>query len=313
MPCCKKTSIGGQAVIEGIVMKGPDKSALATRMKDGSIDLEYLPYKSPKDRNWLLRLPVIRGVYSFIEAMLQGYKSLMLSAEKSGFLDEEEIEKEKNSSKGLMGAVMTIGTVLGVALAVVLFMWIPAVLFNLFNSAVGGGANNFRSLFEGVLKIGVFVIYMWAVSFMKDIKRVFQYHGAEHKTIFAYEAGLELNVENCRKMKRFHPRCGTSFLILMLLVNIVVTGVISTLFPDVAANTALWVAIKVLLLPIICGLGYELIRINGKYDNLLTRILAAPGMWLQHISTAEPDDGMLEVAIEAMKAVIPDNSDADRW
>ena len=312
MPC-KKTSIGGQAVIEGIVMKGPEKSALATRMKDGTIDVEYLPYKALKDKYKICRLPVIRGVVAFLESMLQGYKSLMLSAEKSGFLDEEEIEKEKKSTEGLTGVITTIGTVLGVVLAVVLFMWIPALLFNLFNSALGGEADGFRSVFEGVIKIAVFVAYMYAVSFMKDIKRVFQYHGAEHKTIFAYEAGLELNVENCRKMRRFHPRCGTSFLILMLLVNIVITGIISTAFPILTANTALWVAIKVLLLPLICGLGYELIHINGRYDNLLTRVLSAPGMWLQHISTVEPDDDMLEVAIEAMKAVIPEDSEADRW
>ncbi len=309
----KKTSIGGQAVIEGIMMKGPEKSALATRMKDGSIDVEYLPYKSFKNGPKILRLPIIRGVCAFIESMLQGYKVLMLSAEKSGFLDEEEIQKEKEKSSGAMGVVMTLGTVLGVLLAIVLFMWVPAALFNLLNNASGGSASAFRSLFEGVVKIAVFVAYMYAVSFMKDIRRVFQYHGAEHKTIFAYEAGLELNVENCRKMKRFHPRCGTSFLILMLIVNIVVTGIISTFFPVLTANIALWVGIKILLLPIICGLGYEIIRINGRYDNFFTRILAAPGMWLQHISTIEPDDGMLEIAIAAMQAVIPEDSQADRW
>lgn len=314
MPCkksCKKTSIGGQAVIEGIVMKGPEKSALATRMKDGTVDTEYLPFKALKDKPAIFRIPVIRGVVTFVEAMIQGYKSLMLSAEKSGYLEEEKSDKKPSSA--FVSAIMMIGTVLGVILAVVLFMWIPAALFNLFNSAIGGGADGFRSLFEGVIKIAVFVLYMFGVSFMKDIQRVFQYHGAEHKTIFAYEAGLELTVENCRKMKRFHPRCGTSFLILMLLVNIIVTGAISTLFPALTANTILWVAIKIVLLPVICGLGYELIRINGRFDNVITRILSAPGMWLQRISTKEPDDGMLEVAISAMRAVIPEDTEADRW
>ena len=312
MPC-KKTSIGGQAVIEGIVMKGPQKSALAVRAKNGEIDLEYLPFKSVREKFPILKLPVLRGIVSFVEAMIDGYKSIMLAAEKSGFLDEEEIQKEKEKSSGATGVIMTIGTVLGVVLAVALFMWIPAVLFNLLNSAFGGNIANLRSLFEGIIKIAVLVIYMFAVSYMKDIHRVFQYHGAEHKTIFAYEAGLELTVENCRKMKRFHPRCGTSFLILMLIVNIVLTGIISTAFPALAANTAIWVGVKMLMLPIICGLGFELIRLNGRYDNMFTRILSAPGMWLQHISTAEPEDDMLEIAIAAMKAVIPEDSEADRW
>lgn len=311
MPCCKKTSIGGQAVIEGIVMKGPEKTALATRMKDGSIDVEYMPFKALKDKPKIFRVPVFRGVLAFVDAMIQGYKALMLSADKSGYLEEEETDKKPSNT--LVSVIMTLGAILGIALAVVLFMWIPAALFNLFNSAVGGNADGFRSLFEGVIKIAVFVIYMFAVSFMKDIQRVFEYHGAEHKTIFAYEAGLELNVENCRKMKRFHPRCGTSFLILMLLVNIIVTGLISTFLPALTANTAVWVAVKIVLLPLICGLGYELIRINGRFDNVITRILSAPGMWLQRISTKEPDDSMLEVAIAAMTAVIPEDSEADKW
>ena len=312
MPC-KKTSIGGQAVMEGIVMKGPGKTALATRMKDGSIDVEYLPFNALKNKYKILGLPIIRGVVGYIEAMIEGYKSLMLSAEKSGYLDEDEPKKEQKNQSGLMATVMTIGSVLGVLLAVVLFMWIPALLFNLIISAVGDGIAPLRSLFEGIIKIAVLVIYMFAVSFMQDIKRVFQYHGAEHKTIFAYEAGLELTVENCRKMSRFHPRCGTSFLIIMLLVNIIITGILSITVPFVTQITFLWVTVKILMLPLICGLGYELIRINGRYDNLFTRITSAPGMWLQRISTKEPDDGMLEIAIEALKAVIPEDENADRW
>ncbi len=308
----KKTTIGGQAVIEGIVMKGPEKSALAVRNKSGEITVEYLPFGSLRRKYKPLGLPIIRGVVTFVESLVQGYKSITLSAERSGYLDDEE-EPEKKTSGAFMNAIMTIGMILGILLGVVLFMYIPALLFNLLNRATGEAITTFRSLFEGFIKLIVFVAYMYGVSKMKDIHRVFQYHGAEHKTIFAYEAGLELTVENCRRMKRFHPRCGTSFMILMLLVSIIISGVISIIFPAFAARTALWVCIKILLLPVICGLGYEIIRINGRHDNVCTRVLAAPGMWLQRISTQEPDDGMLEVAIEALRSVIPDDPDSDRW
>ncbi len=308
MSKCKFTSIGGQALIEGIMMRGAKKEALAVRTKEGAIDVSYLDFKSIKDKFKPLNLPVIRGVVSFIESMVHGYKAMMTSAEKSGYLEEEEKE-EKNEAKNkvLMSAVMSIATVLGVVLSVVLFIYLPSLAFKGINFLAGGGLLPLQSVVEGIIKILIFLGYMVAISFMKDIDRVFRYHGAEHKTIFCYEAGLELTVENVRTMKRFHPRCGTSFMILMLIVSIFITFIIDSIFP--VLKTVLWLRtlIKILLLPIICGVGYELIKLCGKYNNLVTKIIAAPGLWIQRLTVKEPDDSMIEVAIAAMKEVIPEN------
>lgn len=317
----KKTSIGGQAVIEGIMMKGPKKTALAVRVPSGEIDIEYLQEKHLKDKCSFWGLPVIRGVVGFIESMIIGYKAMMMSAEKSGLADEEEEknekntdEKEKNSSK-LMNVLMVIASVLGVGLGVVLFMYLPALLFDLSNRALSGSISGLKAVFEGIIKIFIFLVYMLLVSKMKEIKRVFSYHGAEHKTIFCYEAGEELTVENVRKQKRFHPRCGTSFMILMLVVGILLGVILTWCFPSLQQSSfrPVWVLIKILILPIICGFGYELLKLCGRHDNLLTKIIAAPGMWMQHITTNEPDDSMIEVAIESLKAVLPDNPDEDNW
>lgn len=309
----KATTIGGQALIEGIMMKGPDKTALSVRMPDGDIDTTFMNQKRIKDRFKLLGIPIIRGSVNFVEAMISGYKALMISAEKSGYAEIEENPEPNKKSGHLLNVIMVIGSVLGVLLAVLLFTWLPAFLFNLLNSAMGHRIGAFRTLFEGVTKMVVFVAYIAAVSCMKDIRRVFMYHGAEHKAIFCYESGEELTVENVRKNSRFHPRCGTSFMVLMLIVGIVVSGSLSYLFPAVTRHLYIWVPVRLLLIPLICGLGYELIRICGRYDNILTRIIAAPGMWLQRITTKEPDDGMIEVAITALNAVIPENPNADRW
>lgn len=310
MSRCRFTSIGGQALIEGIMMRGPEKQALAVRTKDNGIDISFLELKSIKDKFKFLNLPILRGVINFVEAMIHGYKAMMLSAEKSGYLDEEE-EKKKNEAKDkvIMTAVMSVATILGVVLSVVLFIYLPSLAFKGVNYLAGGVLSGWQSFFEGFLKILIFLGYMIAVSFMKDIDRVFRYHGAEHKTIFCYEAGLELNVENVRKQGRFHPRCGTSFMILMLIVSIFITFIIDSIFP--ALKTILWLRtiIKILLLPIICGVGYELIKLCGKHNNILTKIVAAPGLWIQRITVKEPDDAMLEVAIAAMKEVIPENED----
>lgn len=308
MSKCKFTSIGGQALIEGIMMRGAKKEALAVRTKEGAIDVSYLDFKSIKDKFKPLNLPVIRGVVSFIESMVHGYKAMMTSAEKSGYLEEEEKE-EKNEAKNkvLMSAVMSIATVLGVVLSVVLFIYLPSLAFKGINFLAGGELLPLQSVVEGIIKILIFLSYMVAISFMKDIDRVFRYHGAEHKTIFCYEAGLELTVENVRTMKRFHPRCGTSFMILMLIVSIFITFIIDSIFP--VLKTVLWLRtlIKILLLPIICGVGYELIKLCGKYNTLVTKIIAAPGLWIQRLTVKEPDDSMIEVAIAAMKEVIPEN------
>ena len=312
----KYTSIGGQALIEGIMMKSPEKTALSVRMPDGTVDTEMLKSESLRQKYKILALPVIRGVVGFGESMVQGYKAMMLSAEKSGFTDLEEgekTEKDEKKESRLVNIIMVIGTVLGVALAVVLFMLLPRLIVSglqaLFNT---GFSRLVRSSIEQLIKLSVFVLYVWLVSFMKDIKRVFMYHGAEHKTIFCYEKGLELTVENVRKQKRFHPRCGTSFMILMILISIVFSTVVQMIFPDVYNVYWLWVIVKILLIPLTYGVGFEVLKICGKYDNIVTRIISAPGMWLQRLTTKEPEDSMIEVAIIALKACEPEIPDVDR-
>ena len=311
----KYTSIGGQALIEGILMKSPEKTALAVRMPNGEIDLSYINGKSLREKYKILNLPVIRGVIAFAESMINGYKAMMLSAEKSGFTDlEEEKPKDEKKQNALVNTVMVIGSVLGVLLAVVLFMYLPRLFVSgieyLFSAKIT--SKLLRSAIEQFLKLTIFVIYVFAVSFMKDIKRVFMYHGAEHKTIFAYEKGLELTVENVRTQKRFHPRCGTSFMILMILVSIIISTAVQMIFPTVYNVRWLWVIAKILIIPITCGIGFEILKICGKYDNVLTRIISAPGMWLQRITTKEPEDGMIEIAIAALNACKPEVPDVER-
>ena len=311
----KYTSIGGQALIEGILMKSPEKTALAVRMPNGEIDLSYINGKSLREKYKILNLPVIRGVIAFAESMINGYKAMMLSAEKSGFTDlEEEKPKDEKKQNALVNTVMVIGSVLGVLLAVVLFMYLPRLFVSgieyVFSAKIT--SKLLRSAIEQFLKLTIFVIYVFAVSFMKDIKRVFMYHGAEHKTIFAYEKGLELTVENVRTQKRFHPRCGTSFMILMILVSIIISTAVQMIFPTVYNVRWLWVIAKILIIPITCGIGFEILKICGKYDNALTRIISAPGMWLQRITTKEPEDGMIEIAIAALNACKPEVPDVER-
>ncbi len=347
--CQKKTSIGGQALIEGIMMRGPHRTVMACRLPDGGISVEDVPVNSITKKIKILRLPILRGAVNLVESMILGYRTLMLSAERSGMLDEEETGKdgastettaaenastettaaETASAEGetptatpakkkdgwLMPVIGTVATVLGLGLALLLFMYLPSKLFDLLNGWTGDALFPYKALFEGVLKLVIFLCYMIAVSRMKDIRRVFRYHGAEHKSIFCYEKGLPLTVENVRAQSRFHPRCGTSFLILMLLVSILFYAAVLQI-PAVkafAGITWLWAILKLLLLPVICGLGYELIKFCGRHDNWLTRIISAPGMWVQRISTQEPDDAMIEVAIAALQAVIPEQEEDDRW
>ena len=307
----KCVSIGGQALIEGIMMKGPKKTVMAVRGKDKEIIVEEINQQSLTKKYKLLNLPIIRGVINFIEAMIFGYKALMRSAELSGFTDLEE-ENSKMSEKQqstLMNFLMVVASVLGVGLALILFMFLPALLFNLLNGAFSGAISSFRALFEGILKIIIFLVYIILVSKTPDIKRVFMYHGAEHKTIFCYEKGLELTVENIKPQGRFHPRCGTSFMVVMLIVGILITFLVQTLFPFVTKIIWLWVAIKILILPIICGVGYEIIKFCGRHDGLLVKILSAPGLWMQRITTVEPTDDMIEIAIAAVKPVLPEGNE----
>ena len=300
----KKTSIGGQALIEGIMMRGPRKSAMAVRNPQGEIVLEKWDNdpadKKPNIIDKLRKLPIVRGVFNFAISMIAGYKSLMKSAEIAGFEDEDE----KEDNKGMMAVVGIIAGVLGVCLSVGLFILLPTFLYDLIAKVLPAIAGNriLKSVFEGILKIAILVAYMAAVSRMNDIKRTFQYHGAEHKTIFCYEAGLELTVENVRKQGRFHPRCGTSFLIVMLLVSIFIGMIIPPELP-----TLIRTLIKVLLLPLTMGIDYEFIKFAGKHENAVTKILSAPGLWMQRITVLEPDDSMIECAITAVKEVIPDD------
>lgn len=368
----KKTSIGGQALMEGIMMRGPQWTAMAVRNTKKEIVVEKFPTESKKKPKFF-KWPIIRGVFSYIDSMTMGTKCLMRSAEISGLEDaeqeyklekqakkaakangttvEEELEKlkaeadikseiktegsegsespendgnkPKKESSGMMNGVMFFSVLLGIVFSVFLFIIVPSYLYKLLillfptlkfdnNLAI---QSLIKSVFEGVLKIAILVGYMALVSLMKDIRRTFMFHGAEHKTIFCYEMGLELTVENVRKQKRFHPRCGTSFLILMLLVGIFVSFFIDPLFLLIFGylpQTIIRVIIKLALLPIIVGVGYELIKIAGRHDNLLTRIISAPGVWLQHVTVLEPTDDMIECAITAVKEVIPDN-DSDKW
>ncbi|MBP3705760.1 MAG: DUF1385 domain-containing protein, partial [Clostridia bacterium] len=292
----KYTAIGGQALIEGILMKSPEKTAMAVRKKDGTIDISYPKYKSLREKYAFFRIPFIRGIVSYIESMIQGYKAMMDSMEISGFadLEDENTPQDKKMSKKKQNVIMAIitvfGTALGVVLAVALFMGIPwAAVKGIEYLADTTLPRATRALIENLIKLAVLVVYMWGVSFMKEMKRVFSYHGAEHKTIFCYEKGLELTVENVRKQSRFHPRCGTSFLIIMVLIGIVFSTLLQFAFPQLYNLGAAWVAAKILMLPLICAVGFEVLRICGRYDNLFTRIISAPGRWMQRITTKEPD------------------------
>ena len=323
----KKTSIGGQALIEGVMMRGPERTAMAVRHVSGEIRTEE--WENPvSNRPGITKWPVIRGVFAFIDSMIFGSKCLMKSAEMSGLEDEleEAMEEEQNPDEiteetkkankkkadALMNVVMVVGMVLGVALSLVLFMWLPNLLFSALAPLfpfLEKGTPTYHvvgRVFEGILRIAIFIGYMLLVSLMKDIRRTFMYHGAEHKTIFCYEKGLPLTVENVRKQSRFHPRCGTSFLILMLIVGVV----ISIMIPG---NGIWYVLVKILLLPITMGIGYELIKLAGRYDNWFTRFISAPGVWVQHITTKEPDDDMIECAIKSLEMVIPEDGEADKW
>ncbi len=316
-----KTSVGGQALIEGIMMQGPKGAAMAVRLPDGSIDVEEKQVKHIRDKIKFLGWPIIRGIVNFIESMIFGYKCLMESAEKSGLEDldgdtEEmsKLDKWINDHWGpkAMSIVTGIASVLGIALAFALFFWLPTFIVNLINSHTPTvDLTNYRALLEGVMRMIIFIVYMVLVSFMKDIKRVFMYHGAEHKTIFCYESGDALTVENVRKQSRFHPRCGTSFMFVMIILSVLLSSVISIAFPHLRDITALWMVVKICLLPLVMGLGYEFIKYAGRHDNIFVKILSAPGLWMQRITTKEPDDSMIEVGIAAFKAVITDNPEDD--
>ena len=344
-----KTSIGGQALLEGIMMRGPKKSSMAVRNTDGEIVIEEIEIKEKK-RPKITKLPFIRGVFNFASSMAIGYKALMRSAEISGLEeaeaemerekeakklakaakkaekssaasekidntpDSEEKTKDKKDSGALSGIIMVISTLLGVVLAVGLFIALPNLVCTLI---LGKNPDPiWYAVISGAIKVFILIMYMWLVSYMKDIKRTFMYHGAEHKTIFCYEKGLELTVENVRKQSRFHPRCGTSFLFLTVFVSValmIVVGILLRLWLPVSIieskvlYTLIRTGIAILLIPFMAGIGFELIKLAGRHDNIFTKIISAPGLLMQRITTKEPDDSMIECAIAAVKEVIPED------
>lgn len=311
----KRVSVGGQALIEGILMKGPKCSAMALRLPDGTIEVEEKKMTSLRDKNKFFAFPIVRGVVSFVESMIQGYKALMESAEKVSFEDIKNDDDIENMSKvdrwitehfgeKMMTVISVISMILGFGLAFALFFYLPTLAADLLNKVTDGAVANFRALIEGVVRIIIFVAYMLLVSQMKDIKRMFMYHGAEHKSIFCFEAGKELTVENVREMSRLHPRCGTSFMFVMILISIVISSVISIAFPSLRNIRILWMAIKILLLPVVMGLGFEFIKFAGCHDNFFVKIVSAPGLWMQRITTNEPTDDIIEVGIAALKAAL---------
>ena len=300
-----KTSIGGQALIEGIMMKGPHITATAVRRPDGEIAIREEATK----KNKFSKIPVVRGMFNFIESLVTGYDCLMYSA---NIALEDEMEKtkfeiwmeEKFGRKATDFLTMVAG-VLGGMLALVLFMVLPTVITGFVAGFVELGA--FKAVMEGLLKLIIFFIYLWGITYLDDVKRLFMYHGAEHKTIACDEAGLELTVENIRPQSRFHPRCGTSFLFIVIIVSIIVFSFVPW------SSTLARVGLKLLFLPLVVGIAYEILKFTGRHENACTKVLAAPGLFFQKFTTLEPYDDMIEVAIAATLKVIPESKEDDRW
>ena len=317
--CAFRTSIGGQALIEGIMMRGPEKQAIVIRDQEGNLVEKVEDLKFIKDRYPILGLPLVRGTVNFLASMVNGVKALMYSAE---FYPEEEAAQpskfeqwleKRISSKKLESAIVMLAVVLGVGLSVFLFMVLPTFLTGGLLHFFPGTPMWVRNLIEGVLKIVIFLLYLIFCSKQKDIYRVFQYHGAEHKTIFCYEEGLPLTVENVRKQTRHHPRCGTSFLFVVIFVSIIFSSIVFGIWP--ITNTLLRTVVHLLLLPLVVGVTYEFNRWVGRHvqESGIAKILTAPGMWLQNFTTNEPDDGMIEVAIRSIELVLPSEKGKDEW
>ena len=322
-----KTMIGGQALIEGIMLLGPDKSSVVVRKKDG-LRIKTEPRKVSEGFS-LKKLPLIRGVFNFCASMKMGVTALLYSADVYAEDDEEAAQEPQSrfdawlekhlSSEKAQSVMTTLAVVVGIAFSVALFFVLPSLIGSVINRFLTTN-ELVRNLLEGLVRIVIFLTYMFLVSRMKDMKRVFSYHGAEHKTIRCYEARLPLTVENVRRQTRLHPRCGTSFLFVVIIISILVFSVATQLLAPVTPEfhnrvlEALFrVALRLLLLPIVVGISYEFNRLVGRHDNWLTRALSAPGMWLQYLTTNEPDDSMIEVGIEALRQVLPEQEGADRW
>lgn len=306
-----KTSIGGQAVIEGVMMRGPKEIAVAVRKSDGEIVVDKQPVASVIQKYKFLKLPIIRGVVSFIESMVVGIKTLMFSAE---LYDTEEDDPTYKPSKfdlwlekvfGNKDVLVYTSLVISMVLAMGLFVLLPALITKYSTFFISN--NVVKSLIEGVVRMGIFILYIFLVSRTKEMQRVFQYHGAEHKSIACYEHGEELTVENVRKYTRFHPRCGTSFLIEVMIISVIVFSFLSW------DNIFVRILTKLALMPVVAGLAYEVIKLAGRYDNKIMGIVNKPGLWLQRLTTREPDDSQLEVAIRSLTEVLTGNREDDKW
>lgn len=310
------TSIGGQAVMEGVMMRGPKEIAVAVRTPEGEIIIDKKPIASILQKYKFLKLPIIRGVISFFESLVIGTRALMFSAEffdieeeedkvKKAAMTEEERQKALVKENKIKNAAIYSSVAIALVFGIGLFMLLPGVLVDFVRSFFR--SNVLATLTEGLVRIAIFLIYVLLVSQMKDIRRVFEYHGAEHKTIFCYESGEELTVENARGFSRLHPRCGTSFLLIVMVVSIILFSFIS------ADNIFARLGLRLLLLPVVAGLSYEVIKFAGRSKSKIMQCVSKPGMWLQKITTREPDDSQLEVAIASLKAVLTGNPEDDKW
>lgn len=306
-----RTSIGGQALIEGIMMRGPDKQSIVIRNPEGELVEKVDEINTLSKKYSIFRIPFIRGVVGFLSSMIMGVRALMYSSE---FIPEDEQEEpgkfdtwieEKLGWEKAEKVIVGIAVVLAVVMMVALFILLPTFIAGLFDFI--DMPNVVRNLIEGVIKIIIFMCYLWLVSKMKEIRRVFEYHGAEHKTIHCYEKGLELTVENVRTQPRQHPRCGTSFLFVVIIISIIIVSFVTW------SNVWIRMLVRIALLPVTVGISYEINRWVGRHDNLLTAILSAPGKAMQRLTTFEPDDSMIEVGIKALKLVVPEEKGKDIW
>jgi len=300
--------VGGQAVLEGVMMKSGERVSLAVRMPDGSVSVENSTFTSLRKKHKICNIPLVRGCVSFVEQLVHSMGILTKSAEMQGVdLDEPETKFEKwlveKLGDKMMGVITAVGTVLGLALGVGLFLMLPSFVAKGIDALTGGflmKSHVLFSLVEGLVRMAIFVAYVWGMAFLPDIRRTYEYHGAEHKSVFCFEAGMELTPENAKKCSRFHPRCGTSFIFIMLIISIIVNSFLSI------DNIWLRFGSKLLVLPLIIGLGFEFLMYAGRHDNLFTKIASAPGLWMQRITTKEPDEKQLEVALTALKNAIPE-------
>ena len=311
-PACpaRMGKVGGQAVIEGVMMKSGDKTATACRLENGNITVTRSTFVSLRKKHKVCNIPLLRGVINFVEMLALSFRTLSSSAE--AFVETEEEQKEskfdawlkKHLGFSLYDATMVLSLLLGVALSLFLFIYLPRLVSDLVLPRRADGV--WRAVVEGVSKVLIFIGYLSLTLLMKEMRRVFAYHGAEHKSVACYEAGDPLTPEYAKKHTRFHPRCGTSFMFVMILLGILVSALLHGFFPALAARRLLYVAVKLLILPLVVGVGFEFIMFAGKHDNFLVRALSAPGLWMQRLTTREPDEQMLEVALTALMCAMPD-------